>query len=150
VGKKHASLTTIVLISSFYGECIAEKDWYGCEAFVAFIISHIRSSQANQNDQAIKNMRFGMIISIALSILLRLLFRRASLPPSKGSLALYILVSLPSILLARYLEKIGTNKRDPVSGALISSGEDLNQPGLTELCFDVLYVTCTSFSHLRL
>ena len=41
----------------------------------------------------------------------------------------------------RYLVKIGTPRRDP-AGNLVSSGEDLNQGGITEWCFDVLYVTC--------
>jgi hypothetical protein len=112
------------------------------------LISKISSliSPASQNEQAIKNIRFGMIISSALSILLRLLFRRSSLPPSKGSQLIYIVTSLPAIFLARYLEKIGTTKRDPASGSLISSGEDLSQSGVTELCFDVLYVTCKILS----
>jgi hypothetical protein len=39
------------------------------------------------------------------------------------------------------LEKIGTTRRD-AAGTLISSGEDLNQPGITEWCFDIVYVTC--------
>lgn len=36
---------------------------------------------------------------------------------------------------------MGTPKRD-TTGQLISSGEDLNQPGVTEWMFDVLYVAC--------
>jgi hypothetical protein len=38
------------------------------------------------------------------------------------------------------LEKIGTTRRD-AAGTLISSGEDLNQPGITDWCFDIVYVT---------
>jgi len=48
-------------------------------------------------------------------------------------------------LLSNYLVKIGTVKRDPSTGTLMSSGEDLSQPGVTEWCFDVLYVTCEFF-----
>ena len=41
--------------------------------------------------------------------------------------------------LVPYLVKIGTPKKDP-SGMLISSGEDLNQAGMTEWCWDIIYV----------
>ncbi|KAF8558782.1 DUF788-domain-containing protein, partial [Imleria badia] len=96
---------------------------------------------AGQNEQAIKILRLGMFLPTLLSILLRLLFRRGSLPPSKGSLAIYVVTYLPALFLSRYLESIGTSRRDPTTGAVISSGEDLNQPGVTEWCFDILYVT---------
>jgi hypothetical protein len=96
---------------------------------------------ASQNEAAIRNLRLGLAIPTILHILLRLLFRRSSLPPSKTSLALYVLTFFPTFFLGRYLEKIGTVKRD-AAGGLISSGEDLSQPGLTEYCFDVLYITC--------
>lgn len=86
-----------------------------------------------------------MVVPTVLSTFLRLLFRRGSLPPSKGSLFIYVLTYLPALFLSRYLENIGTSTRDPISGALISSGEDLCQPGVTEWCFDILYVTCQSF-----
>ena len=99
---------------------------------------------ASQNENAVKNLRLGMLIPTVLHILLRLLFRRSSLPPSKGSLAIYTITFLPIFLLSRYLEKIGTTKRD-ASGTLISSGEDLSQAGITEWCFDVIYVTCMSY-----
>jgi hypothetical protein len=36
---------------------------------------------------------------------------------------------------------IGKPKRD-AAGTLLSAGDDLNQPGLTEYAFDVIYVTC--------
>lgn len=42
--------------------------------------------------------------------------------------------------------KIGTPKRDG-AGNLISSGEDLNLGGITDWCFDVLYVTCKLKDH---
>jgi hypothetical protein len=97
---------------------------------------------AQQNEQALRNLRLGMFIPTLLSTFFRLLFRRSSLPPSKGSLAIYIVTFLPALFLSRYLERMGTPRRDPTTGALISPGEDLNQPGVTEWCFDILYVTC--------
>ncbi|KIM67873.1 hypothetical protein SCLCIDRAFT_1210003 [Scleroderma citrinum Foug A] len=96
---------------------------------------------ASQNEQSIRILRLGMVAPTILSLLLRLLFRRSSLPPSKGTLLIYVLTYLPALFLSRYLEKIGTARRDPTTGALISSGEDLSQPGVTEWCFDILYVT---------
>ncbi|KIJ70494.1 hypothetical protein HYDPIDRAFT_122383 [Hydnomerulius pinastri MD-312] len=96
---------------------------------------------AGQNEQTIRNLRLGMFVPTILSLLLRLLFRRSSLPPSKGSLAIYVMTYLPALFLSRYLENMGTSRRDPTTGALISSGEDLSQPGVTEWCFDILYVT---------
>ncbi|KAI6128520.1 hypothetical protein EDD16DRAFT_1690398 [Pisolithus croceorrhizus] len=71
---------------------------------------------AGQNERAIKNLRLGMVIPTILSLVLRLLLRRDSLPPSKGSLLIYVLTYLPLSF-------------------------DLNQPGVTEWSFDVLYVT---------
>ncbi|KAF9222031.1 DUF788-domain-containing protein [Gyrodon lividus] len=96
---------------------------------------------AGQNEQTIRNLRLGMFVPTILSIMFRLLFRRNSLPPSKGSLAIYGMTYLPALFLSRYLENMGTSRRDPTTGALLSSGEDLSQPGVTEWCFDILYVT---------
>ena len=96
---------------------------------------------ATQNEKAAKNLRLGMIVPTLLHFALRLLFRRSSLPPSKTSLAVYFITYLPTFFLTRHLEKIGTTRRD-AAGTLISSGEDLNQPGITEWCFDIIYVTC--------
>ncbi|EIW82534.1 DUF788-domain-containing protein [Coniophora puteana RWD-64-598 SS2] len=96
---------------------------------------------AGQNAQTIKNLRIGMIVPTVLSLVLRFIFRRSSLPPSKGSLFIYVLTYLPALFLSRYLENIGTSRRDPTTGTILSSGEDLGQPGVTEWCFDIIYVT---------
>ena len=83
-----------------------------------------------------------MASSILVSALLRLLLRRDSLfHPSFGIIAVFAVASAPSFILYRYLVGIGTTKRNS-DGTLISSGEDLNQGGVTEWCFDVIYVTC--------
>lgn len=99
---------------------------------------------ASQNEATVKNLRLGLILPTVLSLLLRLLFRRDSLPPSKSSLAIYLGTFFPAFFLSNYLVKIGTTRRDPTTGTLISYGEDLNQPGLTEWAFDILYITCKS------
>jgi SRP-independent targeting protein 2/TMEM208 len=99
---------------------------------------------AAQNEFSIKLIRLGMIIPTVLSLLLRLLFRRSSLPPSKASFAIYVVTLVPMLLLSNYLVKMGTARRDPSTGTLISPGEDLSQPGVTEWCFDILYITCAT------
>ncbi|KAF8211367.1 putative opsin [Mycena galopus ATCC 62051] len=95
---------------------------------------------AGQNDSTVKTLRLGMILPTVISLVLRLLFRRSSLPPSKGALFLYIVTFFPAFFLSNYLIRIGTTRRDPTTGTLISYGEDLSQPGVTEWCFDILYL----------
>jgi hypothetical protein len=91
-----------------------------------------------------------MFVPTIISLLLRFLLRKETLPPSKGSLAIYIVTFLPAFFLSNYLIKIGTTRRDPTTGTLISYGEDLSQTGVTEWCFDILYVTCQSLYVQRL
>ncbi len=38
---------------------------------------------------------------------------------------------------------MGTPRRDS-TGNLVSPGDDLNQPGMTEWMFDILYISCES------
>ncbi|EAU84553.1 hypothetical protein CC1G_00072 [Coprinopsis cinerea okayama7 len=96
---------------------------------------------ANQNEAAVKQLRLGLFVPTLISLVLRLLFRRSSIPPSKGSIAIYVVTYFPAFFLSNYLIKIGSPNRDAATGALISYGEDLNQPGVTEWCFDILYIT---------
>ncbi|KAF8803848.1 DUF788-domain-containing protein [Phlegmacium glaucopus] len=96
---------------------------------------------ANQNESTVKILKLGMVLPTIISLIFRFLFRSSSLPPSNGSLALYVATFLPALFLYKYLVKIGTARRDPTTGTLISYGEDLSQQGVTEWCFDILYVT---------
>lgn len=89
-----------------------------------------------------------MILPTILSLVLRFLFRRSSLPPSIGSLTIYTPTFLAAFFISSYLVKIGTPRRDPTTGTLISYGEDLNQPGVIEWCFDLLYITCMTFLYI--
>lgn len=93
-------------------------------------------------------MNLGMLLTGALSLVLRILFRKGTLSPARISFWLLALSYVPSIFLSRYLERIGSPKRDPTTGTLISSGEDLGHPGVIEYAFDVIYITCASFIHL--
>jgi hypothetical protein len=60
---------------------------------------------------------------------------------STWSITLYGIFFAPTFFISRFLTLSGRPKRD-AAGAVIASGEDLNQPGLTEYAFDVIYVTC--------
>ncbi|KAH9938454.1 uncharacterized protein B0H18DRAFT_1205689 [Fomitopsis serialis] len=99
---------------------------------------------AQQNAETIKNMNLGMLLTGALSLLLRILFRKGTLSPTRISFWLLVLSYVPSIFLSRYLERIGSPKRDPTTGTLISSGEDLGRPGVIE------YASMSSTSPVRL
>ena len=118
---------------------IGEHDLYISDA-------HLMELPANQNEGTVKILKLGMILPTIVSLVLRFLFRRNSLPPSIGSVALYVATFLPALFLYKYLVKIGTARRDPTTGTLISYGEDLSQQGVTEWCFDILYVTCGCYS----
>ncbi|RPD52848.1 putative opsin, partial [Lentinus tigrinus ALCF2SS1-7] len=96
---------------------------------------------AQHNAETIKNLRMGMLASLALSLLLRVLFRRDALRPTTFAFWLYAFSLVPSVFLSRYLERIGSPRRDPTTGALISAGEDLARPGIIEWCFDVVYIS---------
>ncbi|KAG8932986.1 hypothetical protein FRC03_012929 [Tulasnella sp. 419] len=95
---------------------------------------------AADNEKALKNLRYGMMISSAIYVLLRFVlpFR-----PVQGLTQpiIYVLTLIPTLVLYRHLHSIGTPRRDQSTGALISAGEDLSQAGLTESCWDVIYVT---------
>ena len=43
---------------------------------------------------------------------------------------------------------MGSPKRD-ATGIVVMSGDDLNQPGITEWMFDILYIACKGISLLR-
>jgi len=95
---------------------------------------------AAANEQAIQNLRQGLLLATTLSMLIRVIFRLKSLSPTQLSFWIHIASHIPSTFIARYLYKIGEPKRSP-SGELISPGEDLNQSGVTEWAFDIIYVT---------
>lgn len=86
-----------------------------------------------------------MLIASLLSILFRAVFRRSMLT-STSSIVLYGMFFAPTFFISRYMTTMGRPKRD-AAGALTSPGEDLNQSGLTEYAFDVIYVTCAVVIH---
>lgn len=51
------------------------------------------------------------------------------------------MTAIPQFVLFRHLSAVGSPRRDSTTGALIAPGEDLGAPGVTEWCFDVIYVT---------
>ena len=96
---------------------------------------------AANNERTVSNLRQGLLIAITLSMLIRLIFRTKSLSPARPSFWIQIFSHILSTIMARYLSKIGEPKRS-ATGELISPGEDLNQPGVIEWYFDIIYVSC--------
>jgi len=82
-----------------------------------------------------------MLIANALYFLLRLMLPGNSFPPATRQLTLYFMTAIPQFVLFRHLSTVGSPRRDSKTGALIAPGEDLGAPGVTEWCFDVIYVT---------
>ncbi|KAI0003032.1 hypothetical protein BJV74DRAFT_566751 [Russula compacta] len=76
---------------------------------------------ASQNEAAIKNMLYGHLLV-------------------KKAIFLYCASVALSQFLYRHLKRLGKPRRDS-TGNLVSSGDDLNQPGITEWTFDVLYIS---------
>jgi len=101
------------------------------------------SLTASQNEVAIKNMCYGHLLGNILPLLIRVLFQWQAFRQSKKAIALYCLSLALSHFLYRHLKTMGTPKRDS-AGNLVSPGADLNQPGLTDWTFDVLYIGCES------
>ncbi|KIY71798.1 DUF788-domain-containing protein [Cylindrobasidium torrendii FP15055 ss-10] len=96
---------------------------------------------AQQNESTVKTLRLGLFAPTLISLVLRLLLHRST--QTKWSIIIYVLTYLPMFFLSNYLIRIGNSRRDPTTGTLISYGEDLSQPGVTEWCFDLLYITWT-------
>jgi len=94
---------------------------------------------ASENEKALASLRYGMIISSFLYVILRVAWR--AFPPTLFQSAIYLITMAFTLALYLYLESIGTPKRDS-TGKVISSGEDLNQAGgLMEVFWDIIYVT---------
>ncbi|KAK0498411.1 hypothetical protein EDD18DRAFT_1157597 [Armillaria luteobubalina] len=110
-------------------------------SFLAAMANASAKRIASQNEITVKRLRIGLLLPTVLSFVLRFLLRRSAFPPSKTSLGIYIATFFPGFFLSNYLIKIGTTRRDPTTGTLMSYGEDLGQPGVTEWCFDVVYIT---------
>jgi hypothetical protein len=86
-------------------------------------------------------MLYGHLLGNLLPLLVRVLLRWQAFRHSKKAIVLYCISAALSQFLYRYLKKMGTPRRDS-TGGLVSPGDDLNQPGMTEWIFDVLYISC--------
>ncbi|CCA67244.1 hypothetical protein PIIN_01077 [Serendipita indica DSM 11827] len=95
---------------------------------------------AAQNEAALRNLNIWMVLAPLISILIRFLFRSSVIPPRTSSV-IHGLTFVPLFVLYSHLTSIGSPRRDPTTQALIGSGEDLNMPGVTEWCWDIIYVT---------
>ncbi|KAI0303179.1 DUF788-domain-containing protein [Russula brevipes] len=95
---------------------------------------------ASQNEAAIKNMLYGHVLGNLLPLLIRVLFQWQTFRQSKKAIVLYSISVALSQFLYHHLKKMGTPRRDS-TGNLLSPGDDLNQPGMTEWIFDILYIS---------
>ncbi len=73
--------------------------------------------------------------------ILRLILPNRTFPPTWRQLTLYLTTTIPELVLFQHLTSTGSPKREPTTGALLAPGEDLSQGGVTEWCFDVIYIT---------
>ncbi len=88
-------------------------------------------------------MLYGHLLGNLLPLLIRILFRWQAFQQSKKAIILYSGSAALSQFLYQHLKRMGTPRRDS-TGNLVSPGNDLNQPGMTEWIFDVLYMSCES------
>ncbi|KAG8886442.1 hypothetical protein FRB99_004391 [Tulasnella sp. 403] len=93
---------------------------------------------ASDNERALRNLRYGAAVCATIYVILRLLWR--AFPPSRKQTIIFLGTLVPELLLSWHLHTIGTPRRDK-SGTLIGYGEDLNQPGLIDAYWDVIYMT---------
>jgi hypothetical protein len=96
---------------------------------------------AAQNEAALRNLKIWMLVAPFIAMCIRFFFRSSVLPPSKTSILIHVLTFVPVFVLYTHLNSIGSPRRDSQTGALIGSGEDLNMHGVTEWCWDIIYVT---------
>ncbi len=86
-------------------------------------------------------MLYGHLLGNLLPLLIRILFRWQAFQQSKKAIVLYCGSAALSQFLYQHLKRTGTPRRNS-TGNLVSPGDDLNQPGMTEWTFDVLYISC--------
>jgi hypothetical protein len=98
---------------------------------------------AAQNETALKNLFYGQILNNLIPLIARLVYRFLGHPLSIRATVLSLMSLGLSQFLYTRLAKMGKSRRD-ATGALVSAGNDLNQAGVTEWMFDVLYISCAS------
>ncbi|KAK9465741.1 hypothetical protein V1512DRAFT_265275 [Lipomyces arxii] len=91
--------------------------------------------QVQANLAAIKNLHTISVIVNAVYVLSYVILRR---PKSIWS---FMILSLPAWIIEYQLDRIGRPRYSLHDGSLVSGGEDLNQAGLTEYLWDIVYVT---------
>ena len=94
-------------------------------------------------------MLYGQLLCNLVPTIIRILFRGQSFRDSKKAIVFYFLSLALSQFLYQHLKKLGTPRRDS-TGNLVSPGDDLNQPGITEWMFDILYISCESTRRTRI
>ncbi|KAL5530640.1 hypothetical protein ACEPAF_6898 [Sanghuangporus sanghuang] len=98
---------------------------------------------AAQSEKALKNLKYGMVISNALSILLRLLRSRGIFSLPFGIVYILLVLSyFVEVFIFYFLLKSGTPVRDAKGNVVRPPSVELANPGyFCEWLFDVLYIT---------
>ncbi|KAG0137072.1 hypothetical protein HOY82DRAFT_400766 [Tuber indicum] len=91
---------------------------------------------ARANTATLNHAHITTLVLHTLFILYRLLYR-------SGSWSKYAALSLPSLVVEIYLERLGRPKYSSPGGdgVLVSAGEDMEAKGVTEYMWDIVYVT---------
>ena len=105
------------------------------------ISASINLESASQNEAALKNLLYGQILANLVPFLVRLLYRALGRGTSIKIWILSAIATGISQLIYGRLAALGKPRRD-ANGMVVSAGADLNQPGVTEWMFDVLYISC--------
>lgn len=102
--------------------------------------------QAARNTAKLDQTRLFTLAVHLFYLFFRLFFFRHTF--TRRSLLLYVLLSVPSLLIQFWFEKISRPVYGLEPGELRKSGEDLDAEGLTEFLWDILYWTwgCISFA----
>ncbi|VDC02584.1 unnamed protein product [Peniophora sp. CBMAI 1063] len=95
---------------------------------------------ASQNEAALKNLLYGQILANLVPFLVRLLYRALGRGTSIKIWILSAIATGISQFIYGRLAALGKPRRD-ANGMVVSAGADLNQPGVTEWMFDVLYIS---------
>ncbi|KAI0036004.1 hypothetical protein K488DRAFT_76200 [Vararia minispora EC-137] len=95
---------------------------------------------AAQNEAALKNLLYGQVANNIIALIVRLLYRSLGRPNSITAIVFSLITLGLSQFIYTRLTSMGKPRRD-ASGAVVSPGDDLNQAGVTEWMFDVLYIS---------
>ncbi|KAF2431380.1 hypothetical protein EJ08DRAFT_659978 [Tothia fuscella] len=105
-----------------------------------------KKTQATRNAAKLDQTRLFTLSIHLFYLFFRMLYFRSTF--TRRSFLLYFFLSVPSLLIQYWFEKIGRPAYGSEPGELLKSGEDLDAKGLAEFLWDILYWTwgCIAFT----